>query len=293
MHFVLPTPVRAIAGHRITHFLVIGLALFALAPRQPSGRDIDIPRGALDALHSAEAHRLGLAALPAAKVREVDERAVEDEILYREALRLGLDKDDPIVRQRLVQKMLLLAEDMGGASRPPTESELRACFDAAAEVQRRPAALHFIQVFATTEQRALSLGERLQATDDVPPPIGEPFPYPRDAHLDEDEIASLYGASFAGALHELPLGAWSGPLRSSFGWHRVRVLERLDGGPARFEDVRGKLALECAMDRRQKVVTGFLQQTFARYHVALGGQRVTHLNPARRVAPRAESSAED
>jgi peptidyl-prolyl cis-trans isomerase C len=50
-------------------------------------------------------------------------------VLYREAMRLGLDRDDGLVREHLIQKMLLLAEDLGGASREPTRDEVRAYFD--------------------------------------------------------------------------------------------------------------------------------------------------------------------
>jgi hypothetical protein len=128
--FALATPV---ARSRLTHFLVIGAALFALAPSPARGRSVHIDPGDLAAQRAEERRRLGVSALSDAEARAVEARAVEDEILYREALRLGLDHGDSIVRRRLVQKVLFLAEDLGGASREPREADLRAYFEATRE----------------------------------------------------------------------------------------------------------------------------------------------------------------
>src|SRR5262245_41332924 len=112
------------ARSRLLQFLVIGGLIFVLAPRPPSRRDIVLDGSALAVLEQAQAQRLGKPVLDADEVREVRTRAVEDEIVYREALRLGLDRDDNVVRQRLIQKVLFLAEDLAGASRAPTDDEL-------------------------------------------------------------------------------------------------------------------------------------------------------------------------
>lgn len=66
---------------------------------------------------------------------------------------MALDKGDPIVRERLIQKLLLLVEDVGGASRPPTDADLRAYFDATRAQWRRPERVHFVHVFATTKAK--------------------------------------------------------------------------------------------------------------------------------------------
>src|SRR5262249_60712241 len=94
------------------------------SPRPPSRRDIVLDGPALAVLEQAQAQRLGKPVLDADEVREVRTRAVEDEILYREALRLVLDRDDNLVRQRLIQKVPFPAPDLPGASRAPTPAAL-------------------------------------------------------------------------------------------------------------------------------------------------------------------------
>ncbi len=287
------TLARRFLTHRLTHFLALGGLLFALSPRPPNPRAIGIPRSELDAMHTAEARRLGLSALPPDKVREVDERAVEDELLYREAVRLGLDRDDPIVRQRLIQKVLFLAEDLGGASNAPSAEEVRAYFEATKDRRRGVGWTHFVHVFASSEEKVLALRGYVGTSGEAAPGVGEAFPYPRDTRLTRAETVSAYGAAFAAAVDHLPVGEWSGPVQSSLGWHLVRVLERQPVASVSLDDVEGEVALECAVDKRERVVASFLRHAFDRYRVDLGGERLGAIHPGKRIAPRTEASAED
>src|SRR5207247_1607670 len=125
--------------HRALQFLVLGGLLFALAPKPGSSRDIALDSRSLAALQEAQVQRLGRAALDDDEAREVQARTIQDEILYREGLRLGLDRDDNVVRQRLIQKVLFLAEDLAGVTATPSEAELRAFFDATRAQWTRPA----------------------------------------------------------------------------------------------------------------------------------------------------------
>jgi hypothetical protein len=276
---------------RLLHFCLIGGVLFAIAPRAEGRRRVDLSAVTLAALESAEASRIQPAPLDRVRAREVEARAIEDEILYREALRMSLDKDDPIVRQRLVQKLLLLVEDLGGASRAPSDDELRAYFEHTREQWRRPARIHFVHVFAATKS-ALPPLVTLAPDAREAPALGEAFPYSRDVSATKPEIARLYGSELADAL-ERQDGAWSEPVASSFGWHRVRVVERVNGTPASFDEVKQELVLDFMLARREKIVGGYLQRLAGEYDIRVGGKSVHDFVPTRRVALRSEPSAED
>src|SRR5438105_4030229 len=97
----------------LLHFVVIGAVIFAVAPKREDPRRVEVSSAQLHAFESSQALRDGVAALDPARAHEVQSRAIEDEVLYREAVRLGLDRDDAIIRQRLIQKLLLLVEDLG------------------------------------------------------------------------------------------------------------------------------------------------------------------------------------
>lgn len=284
--------VRFAQRSRLLQFIVLGALLFALdrgRQRPDEHKAVDIDEGALQELRAAEAQKLGLARLPEQGRREVDARAIEDEILYKEALRLGLDKDDPIIRQRLVNKLLLLVEDMGGASRDPTRDELRAYFEATRERWKKPTTWRFVHVFAR-EAHALPSSDQLAAST----ALGEPFPYPREMTLTRDAIERLLGTPFAIATTALTTHAISDPVRSPFGWHRVKLIERIEGAPATFDEAEKSITVDFLLDRRERVVGTYLQQTCATYDVRISGAPVGNFVPsARRVAARTEGSAED
>src|SRR5581483_11346012 len=240
---------RAVLRSRLLHFGILGGAIFALSKRERDPRAIEIPSATLTELHAAQAQHLEVANISPELAREVDAREIEDEVLYQEALRLGLDKDDPIVRQRLVQKLLLLVEDLGGASKPPTDAELRAHFDATRDRWRKPPAFRFAHVFSATR-------EKLPATVDAS--LGDPFPHPRTATRSKKAISETYGDVFAESIEHLPIGQTSEPIVSKYGWHRVRVDERIDGGPASFEEVRSDVELDYLLVRRERITGAYL-----------------------------------
>ncbi|MBS2018835.1 MAG: peptidyl-prolyl cis-trans isomerase [Deltaproteobacteria bacterium] len=277
--------------NRLLQFVVLGGALFALEARRGEPRVVRIDPAVLAELRAAQAKKLGVERLSSEGGREVDARAIEDEILYREALRLGLDKEDPIVRQRLVQKLLLLVEDMGGASRDPTREEIRAHYTSTADRWRRPTKWHFVHVFA--RRREDLPAAELLAGATAAPPLGEPFPYPREMTLTHDAAARLFGVELADGLTTLAVGAVGDPLPSSFGWHRVRVLSREEGALASFEEVEKRVLLDLLLARRERVVGTYLVDTARAYDVRIGDAPLVGFVPTRRVAARTEGSAED
>lgn len=275
----------------LLHFIVLGGAIFALAPAREDTRKVELASASLASLEQAQAARDGVAALSAERAREVDAQAIEDEVLYREALRLGLDREDPIVRQRLVQKLLLLAEDMSGASRTPTDADLRGFFEADPARYRLPARVRLVHVFATRRESLPAVAAL--ALDGVPA-VGEPFPYPRDTRGSRDELARTYGDAFAAAaVARTPAQGWSEPIASTFGWHRVRIVEAEASRLPSFEEARAAVALDYALDRRASAVGGYLKKTVGEYRVSVDGKPLVGFTPTHRVAMRNDPSAED
>jgi hypothetical protein len=279
----------AVLRHRLLHFVVAGALIFALAPQPVSQRDIVVDGATLAALERAQAQRLGAPVLDADEADRVRTRAIEDEILYREAIRLGFDKDDTIVRQRLIQKVLFLAEDIAGASTPATEDELRAFFAATRAQWTRPARIRLLHVYGVPAHEATLAALRPQvvaaeaAEPGVPPSFGDAFPLSRAVAATRDEVASDYGDAFATTVFALAPGTWSEPIRSKHGWHLVKVLEQREGGPATFEDVRGKLPLLHLVARKKEATTQFLREAAGRYRITVDGQRLDALSPSDRI----------
>jgi hypothetical protein len=203
------------------------------------------------------------------------ESYIEEEILYREALALGLDKDDTIVRRRLAQKMQFLIEDTAAPSEP-TEADLEAYFDAHKDDFQLPVVLSFTHVYFSADRRTDAEGDaRAQLAQlaglDRAPDHGDAFML-RYAYADvtQGEIARLFGREFATALFALPEGTdWQGPIRSGYGFHLVRIASKTTPPPPTFAGARdGVLAAYLDAERR-RLNTETLSTIKARYRIVM------------------------
>jgi peptidyl-prolyl cis-trans isomerase C len=287
--------VARLARVRLVQFVVLGAVVFGAARVRAGGDEIRLTRVELDAMADAEAKRKKIARNPALAL-EVDERTLEDEVLYREGLKLGFDKNDGVVRQRVIQKTLFLAEELAGASEAPTEAELRRYYDETRERWVRPERFHFVHVFARDRATLDALVPQVEASvahGESISALGEPCPVPRDATLRRPEIEAALGDSFLAALAAAEGTAFAGPVRSRLGWHLVQVLDHTAREPASFEEARASLVGPYVAERRQRAVAAYLKRAFREYRVTVDGTTVKTIDPRGRVALRASGSGED
>jgi hypothetical protein len=267
---------RELVGSRFVQFMVLGAGLFAL-DRAPLG-----------------APAIRVEATPASS-----SAAIEDELLYQEALRLGLDERDPIVRQRLIQKALFLAEDLAGASRAPTREKLREYFGAHRDAYRQPEQYRLVHVFTRDAAAAAQLGTELQAWERAHPEssevpaLGEPFLLSRRFAGSRERLAQTLGSELAASVASAEVGTWRGPLPSKYGFHWVKLLEREPGRQAELEEVLARVELDYSTHAKKRAVASYLKAAFDRYRVELSGRPVTEFEPSGRLAPRSSPSRED
>ena len=237
----------------LIHFLLIGALLFGLYGATQSGRPTVAPskeiRLTLDEIAQLTLLYQSQWRRPPTpeELERMVENKVQQEVLYREALAMGLDKDDEIVKRRMAQKMQFLAEDVA-AAREPTTTELKAWYEQNSARFAQPPRLTFRHLYFSTDRR----GER--ARDDaaqalaklagqpvdtkVAASIADPFMF-QDYYRDRapDYIAKEFGPPFAVALAKLVPGAWQGPVESGFGWHLVFVDSVVPGRVPTFEEI--------------------------------------------------------
>ena len=226
----------------LLHFLVLAAALFvvySLVSKGSSGEGgkIVITQGQLASMWESftqtrqrEPTRDEWEGLIRERVRE--------EVYYREALALGMEKDDLIIRRRLQQKMEFVSDDVA-AQAQPTDDELTAFLQAHPDLFRVDQRFTFRQVFLSPEKHGKSLAHdtaqllaqlnREGSKPDISA-LGDPIMLDKqyDA-LPASEVGRLFGDKFATALGGLPLGQWQGPIESAYGVHLVFVSERLAG----------------------------------------------------------------
>lgn len=272
---------QSIVSAPLTHFLLAGAALFAVDLwRSPPGGDaertIEVPAELIEGRAQALARRTG--ARPTAAEREaLIADYVEEEVLYREALALGLERGDRIIRRRLVQKMEFLLEDLAPAP-APTESQLQDWLDRHPEDYRQPARIELDHVYFSRDRRGRSevaaiAGAALEGltpsmSADAAARAGDPSMLPAHQSLRPlERIARDFGEDFALAVAELEPGGWRGPIASSYGEHLVRVLERSQARPSSLDEVRDAVRRDYQNAERHARRRAALDQRISRYTV--------------------------
>jgi hypothetical protein len=268
---------RRLMREPLLHFLLLGGLMFAIFGRgNPdaatadrhivvSGADIDRLAAAFSRTWNRPPDQNELQAQILDYIRE--------EVLYREALQLGLDKDDSIIRRRLRQKMEFLFED---TVPPPQEAELRAYLQSHIDKFRTAPLISFRQVFVSTRRgdAAEPDAQRILANLVTATPgaadeadsllLGETF-----SRTPLDRIAALFGDDFAGGLAHAVPAHWVGPLRSAYGLHLVLVTVIEPAATPPFEQVRPAVEREWFAERRSEAQAAQYQAVLAGYGVTV------------------------
>jgi hypothetical protein len=257
----------------LLHFLVIGAALFGAyqwATRDEAAPDeIVVSAGqiaSLQAIFSQTWQRP-----PTAKETEalVDEY-IRDEVLYREGVAMGLERDDTIVRRRIRQKMEFVADL--AVDLQPTDAELKAFVTEHPERFSGGSNVSFTQVYFPTDARAANAAEmeRLRLALDAgtadPSTAGSPFLAGSDFRdLTKSEVAQTFGADFAAWIDSATPGTWQGPVTSGYGAHLVRVSERVEARELPFEQVRDAARREWLHARKVAANDALYEKFRSRY----------------------------
>ena len=209
------------------------------------------------------------------------ENKVQQEILYREALAMGLDKDDEIVKRRMAQKMQFLAEDVA-AAREPTTAELKSWFEKNSAKFAQPPRLSFRHLYFSPDRRgararddaeqalAKLAGQPVDAK--IASSLADPFMF-QDYYRDRapEFLGKEFGPQFALAVAKLAPGSWQGPIESGFGWHLVFVDTVIPGRVPAFEEVEPDVRTAWLGEQKALAWEKAYKEMRAKYTVLLPG----------------------
>ena len=263
----------------LLHFVVLGALLFGLYSlygdkRQVQSKEIVVSAQQVELLASLWEKQWRRPPMP----EELDglvQSFIREEVLYREALAMGLDRDDTVVRRRLAQKIEFLAQDLATRGEPG-EQELRTFFEEHPEIFEEPGRITFSHVYINVDEHgnesfevAAEVLERLRAGDD-PDSLGDRFMLQRDyLRKSPAEVARHFGSQFAEEVFEIEPGEWQGPVQSGYGLHLVLVEGQEEPYLPSLEDVRAEVRDEFLSFRRREVDELFYNRLREGYEIVV------------------------
>ncbi|GMR05657.1 MAG: hypothetical protein BMS9Abin25_0232 [Gammaproteobacteria bacterium] len=279
----------------LLHFLLIGGALFILyglqndQPADDSSR-IVIAESDIDRLISLwEKKWQRLPTRP--ELDGMIKAQVREEVLYREALAMGLDQNDAVVRRRLSQKVEFIFSDLATLVKP-TDAELTDYLNTHLDQFEVPGRISFVQIYFNADQRGEQLDkDALRLLDELKKPdstidaraAGDSFMFGQQhTNLSKHQVARTFGAQFADQIFKLDVGSWQQPVTSGYGLHLVRIDEKTTATAPALDDVRLKVVNEWQSRQRKIMNEQFYQKLRERYQVVIEGNatkaRVARIN---------------
>lgn len=264
----------ALLREPMLHFLVAGLGIF-LAYGLLSERSAQAtpPAGVIEVSEAVQERLATQFAATWSRPPTAEELAglieahVREEVFYREAQALGLDRDDTVIRQRLKLKMELLGEGAAGALEP-TEAELAAWYAANAALLAPPGLAVFDQVLLAPGDDAAAVLARLAGGAD-PAGLSAGTMLPTSVEASAPAVDGLFGRGFFDAVVALPTGEWAGPVPSGYGAHLVR-LERSEAAPVpALDEVRERAVELWRRDRAAELREAQYRELRARYDIRI------------------------
>jgi hypothetical protein len=264
------------------HFLLLGAAIFAVynvATRHKSDKpgQILVTQGTIENLVTGFT-RTWQRPPTEEELQGLVRDYIREEAAYREALALGLDQDDMIVRRRLQQKLEFLSDDLATRTEP-SDAELQSFLQAHIGLFQPEPLFSFRQIYFNPQlhggnlhhdiARALEdlerAGSRANRSD-----LGDPFLLERSfENISLSDVKRTFGDQFASALVALPIGRWRGPIDSGYGTHLVFVAQRSEGRPPALDEVRDQVRREWLDAKRKEVTDNFYQAILSRYKVRI------------------------
>ena len=273
---------RSFLTEPLVHFLIIGFLLFigfeALKDTSAGNGDtVTITRSAIKTIQ-ANFLRTWSREPTAQELDKLIEELVRDEIAQREAEAMGLDQDDLYIRKRLRMKFELLLDDFTSGSKPD-DTELQQYLDNNREKFNIPPRYALQQIYFNPELRkgtiAADMEDALKKlnkadTDSKVELLGDSTMLPLSVPaMTPRMISRQFGSEFTAQIEALPLGQWSTPLRSGYGYHLVMITDKIESRTVQLDEVREQVEREWTAARKKEVKEQAYERLRSKYQVII------------------------
>ena len=269
----------------LIHFFILGLAVFGLhaaLDRKPEAAVndpylVEVSSADIEWMRTIFNKQMGRE--PTVQdLRGQVNQLIREQILSREAVAMGIDEGDMVVRRRLAQKMEFLFKDLS-AMTEPTEDDLRKYFYENRQKYETSPLVTFTQVYFSIDSRGVDGAK--QAAQALIKEDADPYSVPTlgDASIlspgctqcSVTEIKNRFGTDFAEAVKNLEPGTWNGPVKSAYGFHAVYIHERQDAKLPNFRDIFDRIKNDWMSVNREENTRRVYGDIRSRYRVLLEG----------------------
>lgn len=275
--------IKSLVREPLVHFLLIGLGLFLIygkfAPASSDSQRIVISQSVADEI-SRQFTSTWTRPPTQEELKNLIDGYIKDEVLYREGVALGLDRDDPVIKRRLRQKLEVIIEEEG--SQAPTDADLNGYLAKHADMFRLPPVVSFDQVLFNPSEYGNGLEQVFNASKAAveggasPDSQGSASMLPKHVEqLSVDLVARDFGEEFGKSLVTAPVGKWLGPVASGFGVHLLRVTERKDGYLPTLDEARKAVTREWENERRKASLESNYARIKSQYDVVIEANAAT------------------
>ena len=287
--------IKKLSKEPLVHFIAAGLLLFLVfgffgsSSDELNNKTIEISKGQIDLMHSHWTRQLGRPPTESELQGLIDDH-IREEILMQEALKMGLDKDDIIIRRRLAQKMEFVSGDMLTVEEP-TEAEIQDYYSVHKEEFLVPGKVSFLQVYfsmdSRSEDKAFKLaeetkGELIQlAIEEIDfSKVGDGTMIPTEyLNRSNEQLNTDFGnTEIVEKLTEAPIANWSGPFISNYGMHLIYVLEREPQYIPDPDEVSSKIKNHLIEERQDVLDRQFMAELRSRYTIRINDEVASSYN---------------
>ena len=302
---------KRVLGDPLVHFLVVGIIVVGgykiFGPEPPpvedaNSRRIEITQDDLRQLAVTWLAQ-GRPAPTPEQLRSLVEQKVTSEILFREAIALGLDRDDEIIKRRLAQKMDFLVADVS-AMAPPGPGELETWYEKNSAQFAHPPRISFRHLYFSTDIRGA--GARNAAAESLIRIAGRPPDSPEVTAVADPfmfqsyyggttpaQMAKEFGPAFSDALFRLERGSWQGPIESGYGWHLIWIDSLERGRIPNYDEVEPDVRKAWQHERYREVKERAIAEMRSRYTISvppLDNLQIDELAISPRIPPKGPGS---
>jgi len=280
----LSNPLTRLLREPLIQFLILGVAIYgAYAVLGAPGEDyrdttIIVDSNRIDSMIGEWERRWNRSPTR----QEIDgliQQFIKEDVLYRQALAMGLNEDDPVTRRRMAQKLEFLTSDLS-ATLQPAEGELEQFFAENQEPYQDPDRISFSHIYFDPDAREdatlvdakatlAQLREKGEPGEEISE-LGDRFMLQSYfASATEMDIRRQLGSGFSEVVMELEPGQWHGPVLSGYGVHLVYVYDHFTAPPPVFEDVQARVLEDWHTQKREEFNTAFLEELKSRYEIVI------------------------